>query len=265
MIAASEPGLPAAPWVNSVDGSEMIVIPAGPFLVGHDRIRATAEAFSLGRHPITNEQFRRFLDATAYRPDLAHPDNDKFLAHWPKGKCPQRLARHPVVFVSLVDAVHYLRWAGLTLPTEWYWEKAARGDDGRRYPWGDSIPSGKQPYRPAPEKLANVGTAAVCAIGSYPRTRTPYGCEDLVGNVSEWCLLTPPDDYGRPPPETAPQLPVREAMRTRSIVRGACFLRTTIRALDAENRRFLSMTRRNAWTGFRPASLRLSAEPSPAK
>lgn len=253
--AAAEPTAPASTWTNPADGSEMIVIPAGPFLVGRDRLPAAAPAFSLARHPVTNAQFARFLEATGHRPDPAHPENGKFLSHWTRGRPPKALEQHPVTWVSLVDALAYLRWAGLTLPTEWFWEKAARGDDGRRFPWGDELPYDRRRHRRTdPSTLVRVSADGTRAVGSYPRTRTPYGCEDLVGNVSEWCLTTPEGDYGRPPPDAAPQLPIGEAAAGRSVVRGACFLRTTERSLEAAGRRFLSMTRRNAWTGFRAAS-----------
>ncbi|HZU35342.1 MAG TPA: SUMF1/EgtB/PvdO family nonheme iron enzyme, partial [Gemmataceae bacterium] len=104
-----------------------------------------------------------------------------------------------------------------------------------------------------PPTLANVRTGGTCPIGSFPRTRTAYGCEDMIGNVSEWCRMTEGEDYGRLPPERpeiqvpAPDKPVYAA------VRGSCFLRTNRDRMQASHRRRLSVTRRNRWVGFRPA------------
>jgi formylglycine-generating enzyme required for sulfatase activity len=256
-------GQPAPPsaWVNPVDGSEMIWIPPGPFFVGpENHQRARCGGFSLARHPVTNAQFRKFLTESGYEPPPEHTDPDLFLAHWEGRAIPAGLENHPVVYVSFVDAVAYCRWAGLTLPTEWQWEKAARGPDGRPYPWGTEppvtveVPPGLgRLYVTRP--LANVNLQGTWPVGSFPRTRTPYGCEDLIGNVSEWCQMTDGDDPARVPralPEVswfAYDAPVYAA------VRGSCFLRQNPRRMVAWHRRRLSVMRRNQWVGFRPAFL----------
>lgn len=235
-------------WLNPCDGSEMVWIPTGPFLYGKKRQKATLPGFSLARHPVTNAQFKRFLGETGYQPPAWHPRGDLFLAHWDAGKPPAGQEGHPVTWVSFVDALHYCRWAGLSLPTEWQWEKAARGPDGRRYPWGDELPS------EAAGELVNVRSDGTCAVGSYPRTRSVYGCQDLIGNVAEWCQTTADDR----PDEVPPPLPAMgppedpEAIVLR-VVRGSCYLRTDERRMSAWKRRRLSMTRRNGWVGFRPA------------
>lgn len=255
-------------WANPVDGSEMIWVPPGPFRIGSDKRRVECRGFSLARHPVTNAQFKRFLDETGYVPPVDHPDSNLFLAHLTKGLRPHsEMNDHPAVWVSFVDAVAYCRWAGLTLPTEWLWEKAARGPDGRRFPWGEAPPftladhyqvamarvSGKPPPRP-PEPLANVRSRGICPVGSFPRTRSPYGCEDLIGNISEWCQMTEGDDPNRMP-ETVPDLaPSPDGGPVYAAVRGSCFLRYVPARMVAWHRRRLSITRRNQWVGFRPAS-----------
>ncbi len=186
-------------WVNPADGSEMIWIPAGPFYVGPTKAKKPAESkgFSLARHPVTNGQFAKFLAETDYTPPAGHPDPETFLPHWSGGRFPNNLEHHPVVWVSYLDALAYCDWAGLTLPTEWLWEKAARGPDGASYPWGDQYPVqgwGKEEIR-----LANVRSPSTCPVGNFPRTRTAYGCEDMVGNVSEWCQMIEGDQYGHLP------------------------------------------------------------------
>jgi formylglycine-generating enzyme required for sulfatase activity len=243
---------PEKTWVNPIDGSEMVWIPPGPFVVGKDNVKAECAGFSLARHPVTNAQFGLFLKETDYRPPEGHPDTELFLRHWEKGKPPKDRKDHPVVYVSLLDALAYCKWAGLTLPTEWLWEKAARGPEGRTYPWGGERPVSRT------GRLANVGTDGTCAVGSYPRTRSPYGCEDLVGNVSEWCRTGDDKDHGNFPEPWPEVRPDPEAL---TVVRGACYYRTTFGSMAAAHRRRLSVVRRNQWTGFRPALL-LSCRPA---
>ncbi len=239
-------------WLNPADGSEMVWIPAGPFFVGpkKDKQQVQSKGFSLARHPITNGQFAQFLEETGYTPSAAHPDPDLFLSHWSDGKDPDQLKQHPVVWVSYLDALAYCDWAGLTLPTEWLWEKAARGPDGPPFPWGDQSPIPGYRERPT---LANVRSDGTCAVGSFPRTRTAYGCEDMIGNVSEWCRTIEGDDYGQVP-DCRPDIQVPEvATPIYAAVRGSCFLRSSRDLMPAWHRRRLSVTRRNRWVGFRPA------------
>jgi sulfatase modifying factor 1 len=239
-------------WTNPVDGSEMVWIPAGPFFVGPKQAKRIAQSagFSLARHPVTNGQFARFLAETNYTPPPGHPDSELFLSHWKGESVPEDLESHPVVWVSYLDALAYCDWAGATLPTEWLWEKAARGPDGLPFPWGDKSPL---PGYREKTTLANVRSRSTCPIGSYPRTRTAYGCEDMVGNVSEWCRMIEGDDYGIFP-EERPEIRVpKPGEVVYAAVRGSCFLRTSGIRMPAWHRRRLSVTRRNRWVGFRPA------------
>ncbi len=241
-------------WVNPIDGSEMIWIPAGPFFVGpkERKQRAQCKGFALARHPVTNGQFAMFLEETSYTPPSGHPDPNLFLSHWPGRKFPKDLERHPVVWVSYLDALAYCDWAGLTLPTEWLWEKAARGPDGPPFPWGDESPILER--RNSGIGLANVRSRSIRPVGSYPRTRTAYGCEDMVGNISEWCEMFEGDSYGEIP-EGPPQIQVPSGDEPVYVaVRGSCFLRSNRDRMIAAHRRRLSVIRRNQWVGFRPAS-----------
>jgi serine/threonine-protein kinase len=230
-------------WTNPLDGSEMVWIPPGPFVYGTEGKTAEAAGFSLGRWPVTNRQYGRFLRETRYRPPIGHADG--FLTHWRTGGIPKGLEDHPVTFVSLFDALAYCKWAGGMLPTEWLWEKAARGPDGRTYPWGET--------RPTPE-LARINARGTCEIAHFDRIRSPYGCEELVGNASEWCLMSEP---GAAVGAFPPHYPVIEMPTDRkpvqSVVRGACFLRSSSAALKSSHRRMLSVARRNQWVGFRLA------------
>lgn len=236
-------------WTNPIDGSEMIWIPSGRFPVGTQGEFGESAGFSLARWPVTNEQFLTFAGETSYWPeDAQNPLNGTLLSHCPDGTAPKGKEKHPATWVSLFDALAYCAWAGLTLPTEWMWEKAARGTDGRMYPWGTS--AGAKGSR----KLAHVEARSTCEVGKFSHVRSPYGCEELVGNVSEWCQPAgedaSPGDF--PPPVPGIAYPT-EANPVETIVRGACFLRGSANAMKATHRRNLSVARRNQWVGFRPA------------
>lgn len=235
-------------WTNPIDGSEMVWIPPGRFIHGTAGKVAEAPGFSLGRHPVTNSQYAAFCSETSYHPDDDHPDNEYFLSNWRDGRPPKGKERHPVTHLSLFDSLAYCRWAGGTLPTEWLWEKAARGTDGRTYPWGTAQPG---------SNTARVAAAGTCEVGKYSHVRTPYGCEDMVGNVSEWCL--PPEEketVGAFPRHLYPAIPFpTEGEPVQTVVRGACYLRTSTASAKASHRRMLSVARRNQWVGFRLAVL----------
>jgi formylglycine-generating enzyme required for sulfatase activity len=173
------------------DGKEMVRIPAGNFLMGSNEGRENERpahtvyvgAFYIDRYPVTNEEYKRFVDATGhpipcYEVEWAEPHDynwDPERRIPPKGK-----EKHPVVLVSWEDAQAYASWAGKRLPTEAEWERAARGTDGRRWPWGDEFIQGRCNTK---EDNAN-GTTPV---GQYsPEGDSPEGVGDMVGNVWEW-------------------------------------------------------------------------------
>lgn len=242
----------ASTWINPTDGSEMIWIPPGPFFVKESKQRAECRGFSLARYPVTNAQFRKFVIAASYQQPESHPDPNLYLSHWDRGNFRGK-EDHPVVWVSYLDALAYCRWAGLTLPTEWLWEKAARGPDGRDFPWGDS--SNARKLDAMLPRLTNVHSSGTVKVGNYPRTRTPYGCEDLVGNVSEWCQPGKDNVYDAMPPG-CPEVEVPEAGKeVMAAIRGSAWLRSAGERTMSWHRRRLSVVRRNVWVGFRPALL----------
>ena len=170
-----------AALARALDG-RMIEVPAGEFLMGSEKRKVSVDAFQIDRYPVTNAQYKLFLDANPEQPvpfvdeDWARPYNwDRSARSFP----PDR-ASHPVVLVSWYDAVAYARWAGKRLPTEEEWEKAARGIDGREYPWGNQKPT---------SDLCNFdgNVGGTTPVGRYsPQGDSPYGCVDMVGNVWEW-------------------------------------------------------------------------------
>lgn len=158
--------------------AEMILIPAGEFPMGEgdDLHPVAVAAFYIAKYPITNHQYQEFVEATG-QPSPAH---------WPNGRVPELLNDHPMVNVSWHAALAYCHW--LTektgqihrLPSEAEWEKAARGTDGRLYPWGDTFD----------EARCNTwegGWGGTTPVGKFSGGASPYGVLDLVGNVWEWC------------------------------------------------------------------------------
>jgi gamma-glutamyl hercynylcysteine S-oxide synthase len=135
------------------------------------------KSFWIDKYPVTNEQFKKFVDATHY-----HPKDDlDFLRDWQNGTYPEGGADKPVTWVALEDARAYAAWAGKRLPHEWEWQYAAQGTDGRLYPWGNDWNSSAVPV---PDKgRAMRGPDSVSA---HPKGTSPFGVMDLVGNVWQW-------------------------------------------------------------------------------
>jgi formylglycine-generating enzyme required for sulfatase activity len=189
---AAQPGeTPTSIIVWPDDGKDMIFIPGDTFTMGgnegnpkyHPEHQAYVADFYLDRWPVTNAEYKKFVDAAGYEVpnyevswcDTSGYNWDPETLMYPEGK-----ADHPVVLVTWDDAMAYAAWAGKRLPTEAEWERAARGLNGRRYPWGDE-------FVPEYCNCKEVGLAATSPIGSFsPNGDTPEGLVDMVGNVWEW-------------------------------------------------------------------------------
>ena len=186
---------------TAIDDSEMVLVPAGPFLYGsrEDDPEAHSDekpqrvidlpAFYMDVFPVTNRQYCEFLNQK-------RPDNDT-LAKWIKltgsssgEKCritrglngyivEKGRERHPVIYVSWHGAEAYAMWAGKRLPSEEEWEKAARGTEGAKYPWGNEFDSSLCNTRES-------GIGGTSQVDKFPEGRSPYGCLDMAGNVWEW-------------------------------------------------------------------------------
>ena len=142
----------------------------------HDHTMAM-EPFWMDTHPVTNAQFKKFMGATQYRP----ADTGNFLRDWKNGSFPEGWADKPVTWVSLEDARSYATWAGKRLPHEWEWQYASQGEDGRRYPWGETWDAQAVPKPDAGRTLTSPD-----AVGAHPKGASPFGIEDLVGTVWQW-------------------------------------------------------------------------------
>ncbi len=163
----------------------MVLIPAGNFLmgskptdgvvgivVGIDELpqqKVYLKSFFIDKYEVTNNRYLAYVEATgAYRP-----------ATWKEGRIPTGQEHYPVVDTDWYDAVAYCTWEGKRLPTEAEWEKAARGTDGRFFPWGNE-------FDPKKANTLESGLGWARAVGSYPDDASPYGVYDMIGNVAEW-------------------------------------------------------------------------------
>ena len=172
---------------------ETVLIPGGRFVMGSTSFAEETPqrelelpVFRMGKTAITNRHYAEFLKANPAQPE---PDRQLWFLRKPK----QELLDHPVVNVSWHDARAYCAWLSkqsgrsYQLPSEAEWEKAARGSDGRLYPWGNCWQDG----------YANVGSATTSAVTAFAIGASPYGCLDMLGNVQEWTET--PDSQDIPP------------------------------------------------------------------
>jgi formylglycine-generating enzyme required for sulfatase activity len=204
-LADEEPtGLEPQPERILFKNKEFIRIPAGPFIIGSTQARVnelqratkngmfslecpqhelSLAEYYISRYPITNAEYQLFLQANPTQPVPYRNDDYSAPYNWePKTRSyPAGKADHPVVLVSWHDAQKYCRWLGVRLPTEAEWEKAARGTDGREWPWGNLWA----------EERCNWGGNAwkgTSPVGKFsPQGDSPFGVGDLAGNVWEWC------------------------------------------------------------------------------
>jgi hypothetical protein len=162
-------------------GASYCYVPGEPFICGEsNEMRDIKCGFYMAKHPVTVREFETFLDQTGY--DYSPEDRERMHLVSPEPFC-------PVSHVSWLDAKAYCRWLRkvskeyYSLPSEMEWEKAARGIDGRYFPWGDDAPS--------PDLACYQGEIAyenTVPIGSFPENRSPHGVMDMIGNVWEFCL-----------------------------------------------------------------------------
>ena len=179
--------------------ADMVLIPAGQFIFGTDQKDEKGESLALGipkpwyadegpkqkaflksfyidRHEVTNARYKNFIDNLG-----AVPPGD-----WKGNSYPEGRGDFPVIWTNWFDAVNFCEWAGKRLPTEKEWERAARGTDGKEYPWGkDFLHENANLTR----KLG--GKSSMVKVGSFPNGATAEGVHDLIGNVWEWVN----DDY----------------------------------------------------------------------
>lgn len=133
--------------------------------------------FYIDKYPVTNAEFKKFLDATHYHP----ADSLDFLKDWKDGTYPEGWGNKPVTWVSIEDARAYAKWAGKRLPHEWEWQFAAQGTDERTYPWGDTWDAKAVPVPDESRTMRGPDD-----VDAHPSGASPFGVMDMVGNVWQW-------------------------------------------------------------------------------
>jgi formylglycine-generating enzyme required for sulfatase activity len=151
------------PWEDSPRRSHRHVMEVKPFFID--------------KYPVTNAEFKTFLDTSHYRPR----DDHNFLKDWKNGVYPAGWEKRPVTWVSLEDARAYAKWAGKRLPHEWEWQYAAQGADGRLYPWGNHWDDAAVPAQYHGRDLPGPGD-----VDAHARGASPFGVMDMLGNVWQW-------------------------------------------------------------------------------
>lgn len=253
-IAAERAKLPAH--------DEMVKIPAGTFLMGSDKKvdrnayqpefpqrKVYLDAYEIDKYEVTTVQFLKFVLATDRKP----------LIDWQYegGNFQETMASHPVMHVSWFDADAYCRWAGKRLPTSAEWEKAARGEDGRIYPWGNE-PAGLSranfgrtglsgPVRDRPERLLLY--PPIISVDKYDNAVSPYGVFQLAGNVAEWTADWYDPHYYKTAPDRNPKGPEKGTQRA---FRGGGWIDSTPSVRPAQRNGTDPNTKMN-WLGFRCA------------
>lgn len=219
----------------------MALVPEGEFVMGSNErwddespeFIARTETFYIDLREVTNEDYAAFVLETGQEAPY----------HWVDGKVPQGKEKHPVVYVNWFDADAFCHWKGKRLPTEEEWEKAARGENGNIYPWGNEwvLTKSNNPYK------HSTGTEPV---GSYPEGKSPYGLDDMSGNVWEWV-----DSYYLPHPGNT--VPKAAYSKDKRVLKGGswfdCLSYGCGLSAPTFNRSFFTPEVRNNSFGFRCA------------
>ena len=228
------------------DGAPMVLVPAGDFWMGlpegvglddeQPRHKVYLDAYYVDKFEVTTERYARFLELTGW-PTPLNWNMVKFQDH----------ATRPVVGVNWGDADAYCRINGRRLPTEAEWEKAARGTNERKFPWGDTKP---HPTLALFGQGARFSYDVLKPVGSYPSGVGPYGAFDLAGNVAEWVQDWYEGEYYRDAPQQNPPGPMGGQYK---IARGGSWSDLPVYLLSASRTSKLPSWTRNAFIGFRCA------------
>lgn len=238
------PKMPVEPAreITGKDGAPMGRVDAGEFLMGNDKIgdekpmhKVSLDAFYMDKYETTTARYAKFLEATGRKQPM----------FWNQGKqAGQR--DYPVVGVDWDDADAYCRWAGKRLPTEAEWEKAARGADGRLFPWGNEEPTPRHANFGRGEWA---GYSTLTPVGSLEKGKSPYGIYDMAGNVWEWVADWYDPRYYASSPSSNPQ---GASSGDNKVLRGGSWNNPPL-ILRSTARNWSAPSDRPAYVGFRCA------------
>ncbi len=214
----------------------MVFVPAGEFIMGNNKVYL--DAFWIDKTEVTNARYAKCVQAG--KCSSPHSYRSKTRNSYYSSTV---FNNYPVIFVSWMDANNYCTWAGGRLPTEAEWEKAARGTDGRQFPWGDDDPSGTISF-------LNYRAQDTTEVGAYPHGASPYGALDMAGNVAEWVADWFGVDYYSHPPASNPLGPASGQYR---VWRGGSWANTSTESLRTYYRTGNLPTDYSAGLGFRCA------------
>ncbi|MBI4400864.1 MAG: formylglycine-generating enzyme family protein [Nitrospirae bacterium] len=242
-----------APAEASID---WLLVPAGEFEMGAEgglaepdegpKHRVNLDAFYIGKYEVTNRQYQTFVKASGHH---APENEDPKFNLWRGDKLLDGVVELPVVNVSWEDAAAYCKWVGGRLPTEAEWEKAARGTDGRTYPWGNEPVTGNRAnYSFDPVPMWD-GTATLAKKDQYEFGRSPYGAYEMAGNVWEWVQDWYDENYYKNSPAKNPTGPADGQQRG---MRGGSW-RNNAEKLRVANRSRQPPTDRRVYIGIRCA------------
>ncbi len=208
---------------NVIDGQELVYVPSGWFTMGGDEFERSRPAsqvyldsYWIGKNDVTVGQFRAFVAATGYQFKWGPP------AYANGGQRVKWNDDDPMTRVGWGSARAYCKWAGGDLPTEAQWEKAARGTDGRKYPWGNEFSDQLCSCNMGVKTILGGQTGishGLMPAGSYPNGASPYGCLDMAGNVWQYCL-----DWFNPYSDLSDHNPIGDKRNLYRVARGGSYL-----------------------------------------
>jgi len=249
------------------DGAPMVMVPAGSFPMGvpqgdrdggrdeYPRHDVFVDTFFIDKFEVTNGRYLQFVKATGHR--VPQNPNNPTRNLWQGDTIADSVTDRPVINVDWFDAEAYCTWAGKRLPTEAEWEKAARGEDGRIFPWGNQMAGLSRanfgrtglsgPVRDRPERLLLY--PPIISVDKYDNSVSPYGLFQMSGNVAEWVADWYDPKYYATAPDKNPKGPEKGTQRS---FRGGGWIDSTPSVRSAQRNGTNPNTKMN-WMGFRCA------------